>query len=98
MFDYRSEDAARYGREVYHHFSKKGNHRWDACVFLDNNGRYSAVFRHSYSKKVNGVKKTFIDDEIVVSGEDAASFTKAMFPKLDDVQALKGSSFFNSLL
>ncbi|MCW7763380.1 antirestriction protein ArdR [Photorhabdus luminescens] len=97
MFNYKIEDAARYGRQVYHHFRKKGNHRWDTCVFLDSCGRYSAVFRHSYSKKVDDVKKTFIEDEFVVSASDAASFYKADFPVLEDTHTLKQSDFFRML-
>ncbi|MCC8422674.1 antirestriction protein ArdR [Photorhabdus thracensis] len=86
----------RHGRQVYHHFRKKGNHRWDTCVFLDEDGRYSAVFRHSYSKKVNGVRKTFIEDERVVSARDATSFSQADFPALDDTQTQ--SDFFLALM
>ncbi len=29
-----------------------GNHRWDTCVFVNESGAYSAVFRHSFRKKV----------------------------------------------
>ncbi|WP_407249271.1 hypothetical protein [Klebsiella pneumoniae] len=42
----------RYGREVYRAFRSKGNHRWDTCVFVNESGAYSAVFRHSFRKKV----------------------------------------------
>ncbi|MGK9952957.1 antirestriction protein ArdAB regulator ArdR, partial [Salmonella enterica subsp. enterica] len=29
MFDYRNSDQERYGQQIYHHYRKQGNHRWD---------------------------------------------------------------------
>lgn len=51
-FDFKKEDAAKYGREVYRAFRCKGNHRWDTCVFANESGGYAAVFRHSFRKKL----------------------------------------------
>lgn len=69
-----------YGREVYRAFRSKGNHRWDTCVFVNESGAYSAVFRHSFRKKViedgKEIRRNVIDDEIVVAAPDAGSFTR----------------------
>jgi hypothetical protein len=85
------EDAAKYGREVYRAFRSKGNHRWDTCVFVNESGAYSAVFRHSFRKKViedgKEIRRNVIDDEIVVAAPDAGSFTRAKFPQLADAKS-----------
>ena len=74
-FDFKKEDAAKYGREVYRAFRCKGNHRWDTCVFANESGGYAAVFRHSFRKKIIEDGKEFrrnvIDDETVVAAPDA---------------------------
>lgn len=97
-FDFRKEDATRYGCEVFRAFRGKGNHRWDTCVFVNECGAYSAVFRHSFRKKViedgKEIRRNFIDDEIVVTAPDAAGFIQAKFPQLADVEELKSSEFF----
>ncbi|WP_426575623.1 antirestriction protein ArdR (plasmid) [Xenorhabdus stockiae] len=98
MFHHKVEDEVKYGRQVYFHSRKKGSHRWNTCVFLDDNGRYSAVFRHLYSKKVDGVKKDFVQHERVVSANDAASFSQVEFPEMRDAQTLKESDFFRALI
>lgn len=90
-FDFKKEDAAKY--EVYRAFRGKGNPRWDTCVFVNESGVYSAVFRHSFRKKVIGdgkeIRRNVIDDEIVVAAPEAGSFTRAKFPQLADAKALK---------
>nr|QZX60926.1 uncharacterized protein [Enterobacter cloacae subsp. cloacae] len=95
------EDAAKYGREVYRAFRSKGNHRWDTCVFVNESGA-SAVFRHSFRKKIiedgKEIRRNVIDDEIVVAAPDAGSFTRAKFPQLADAKELKQSGFFARLL
>lgn len=100
-FDFKKEDAAKYGREVYRAFRGKGNHRWDTCVFVSESGAYSAVFRHSFRKKFiedgKEIRRNVIDDEIVVTAPDAASFIKATFPQLADSKELKESPFFLNL-
>lgn len=100
-FDLKKEDAAKYGREVYRAFRSKGNHRWDSCVFVNASGGYAAVFRHSFRKKIieggKEIRRNFIDDEIVVTAPDAASFIQAVFPQLADAKELKLSSFFTRL-
>ncbi|EGL4300878.1 antirestriction protein ArdR [Salmonella enterica] len=100
-FDFKKEDAAKYGREVYRAFRSKGNHRWDTCVFVNESGAYSAVFRHSFRKKViedgKEIRRNVIDDEIVVAAPDAGSFTRAKFPQLADAKELKQSGFFAHL-
>ncbi|WP_162200381.1 hypothetical protein [Photorhabdus thracensis] len=45
---------------------------------------------------MNGVRKTFIEDERVVSARDATSFSQADFPALDDTQTQ--SDFFLVLM
>jgi hypothetical protein len=32
MFDYRNSGSERYGQQIYHHYRKQGNHRWDTSV------------------------------------------------------------------
>ncbi|MCX8963113.1 antirestriction protein ArdR [Erwinia psidii] len=100
-FDFRKEDSTRYGHEVYRAFRRKGNHRWDTCVFTDDCGGYAAVFRHSFRKKMiedgKEVRINVIDDEIVVAAPDLASFIRAKFPALADAKELKNSAFFIQL-
>ncbi|EDQ6204397.1 MULTISPECIES: antirestriction protein ArdR [Citrobacter freundii complex] len=100
-FDFKKEDAAKYGREVYRAFRCKGNHRWDTCVFANESGGYAAVFRHSFRKKIIEDGKEFrrnvIDDETVVAAPDVASFIRATFPQLADAKELKRSGFFTRL-
>lgn len=50
MFDYRNSDQERYGQQIYHHYRKQGNHRWDTSVHQDSGGQYAIIFRHSFSK------------------------------------------------
>lgn len=56
-FRLQKRDAAKYGREVYRAFRSKGNHRWDTCVFVNESGAYSAVFRHSFRKRLSRMAK-----------------------------------------
>ena len=62
---------------------------------------YGAVFRHSFRKKMiedgKEIRRNMIDDEIVVTGKDAASFKNASFPRLADAEKLKASEFFRHL-
>lgn len=100
-FDFRKEDVAKYGREIYRAFRSKGNHRWDTCVFVNESGSYAAVFRHSFRKKIiedgKEIRRNFIDDEIVVTAPDVDSFIRATFPQLTDAKELKRSGFFTHL-
>jgi phosphoribosylpyrophosphate synthetase len=69
--------------------------------FVNESGAYSAVFRHSFRKKViedgKEIRRNVIDDEIVVAAPDAGSFTRAKFPQLADAKELKQSGFFARL-
>lgn len=54
----READLKKFGEQIYHHFRKQGNHRWDTSVHKKEDGSYCIVFRHSFSKKnAEGVKK-----------------------------------------
>lgn len=98
MFDYRNSDQDRYGQQIYHHFRKQGNHRWDTTVHHDNSGQYAVIFRHSFSKKqADGVKRTMIRDETVIRAASAKELTQANFPAFKDSDILKASDFFKSL-
>ncbi|ECZ8536303.1 antirestriction protein ArdR [Salmonella enterica] len=98
MFDYRNSDQERYGQQIYHHFRKQGNHRWDTTVHQDNDGKYAVIFRHSFSKKqADGVKRTMIRDETVIRAGSAQELTEATFPAFQDSDILKASDFFESL-
>lgn len=94
----READLERFGEQLYHHFRKQGNHRWDTSVFRKNDGSFYIVFRHSYSKKnAEGVKKTFIQDEKVVYASDEYMLSKVELPELTDSEILKKSDFFRAL-
>ncbi|ELX6746829.1 antirestriction protein ArdR [Salmonella enterica] len=98
MFDYRNSDQERYGQQIYHHFRKQGNHRWDTAVHQDNDGKFTVIFRHSFSKKqADGVKRTMIRDETIIQAGSAQELTEAMFPAYQDSDILKASDFFTSL-
>ncbi|ECC1675627.1 antirestriction protein ArdR [Salmonella enterica] len=98
MFDYRNSDQERYGQQIYHHYRKQGNHRWDTVVHKDSGGQYAVIFRHSFSKKqADGIKRTIIRDETVVRANTALELTKATFPAYQDSDILKASDFFKSL-
>jgi len=99
MFDYRKSDLERYGQQIYHHYRKQGNHRWDTTVHQDGNGQYAVIFRHSFSKKqADGVKRTMIRDETVIRASSAQELTVATFPTFQDTEILKGSDFFRTLV
>lgn len=98
MFDYRQSDQERYGVQVYHHHRKQGNHRWDTAVHKDESGQFTAVFRHSFSKKQpDGVKRTMIRDEVIVRAKSAGELIYAEFPAYPDTEILKESDFFKGL-
>ena len=98
MFDYRNSDQERYGQQIYHHFRKQGNHRWDTAVHQDNDGKFTVIFRHSFSKKqADGVKRTMIRDETIIQAGSAQELTEATFPAYQDSDILKASGFFSSL-
>jgi len=97
MFDYKTHDQERFGDNVvYHHKFKRGNHRYDTYVFLKD-GFYAAVYRQSYSKKVEGVKKSFINDEKIVGPFEKVDFINAEFPEHVETDKLKKSDFFKGL-
>lgn len=99
MFDYRNSDQERYGQQIYHHYRKQGNHRWDTSVHQDSGGQYAIIFRHSFSKKqADGVKRTMIRDETVIRAGTAQELTEATFPDFEDSDILKASDFFKSLI
>lgn len=98
MFDFRNSDLERYGQQIYHHYRKQGNHRWDTAVHLDGDGQYTVIFRHSFSKKMaDGVKRTMIRDETVVRSGSAQELKDAALPAFQDSDILKASDFFASL-
>lgn len=100
-FDFKVEDKARYGNEIYRAFRSKGNHRWDTCVFVNESGSYAAVFRHSFRKKFiedgKVIRRNVIDDETVVTAPDVSGFVRSRFPLLADAKELKQSEFFTRL-
>lgn len=98
MFDYRNSDQERYGQQIYHHYRKQGNHRWDTTVHHDDSGQYAVIFRHSFSKKqADGVKRTLIRDETVIRAGSAQELAEASFPPFQDSDILKESDFFKML-
>lgn len=99
MFDYRNSDLERYGQQIYHHFRKQGNHRWDTTVHQDGGGLYTVIFRHSFSKKqADGVKRTMIRDETIIRADSAQELAVAAFPPFQDAEILKASEFFRGLV
>lgn len=94
----READLKRFGEQLYHHFRKQGNHRWDTSVFRKDDGSFYIVFRHSYSKKnAEGVKKTSIEDEGVIFARNEMALIKADLPNYTDAERLRNSEFFKSL-
>ncbi|KOA68699.1 hypothetical protein [Pantoea sp. CFSAN033090] len=94
----READLERFGEQLYHHFRKQGNHRWDTSVFRKEDGSFYVVFRHSYSNKnADGVKKTLIQDESVIYAKNEIALLKADLPNYTDAEILEKSEFFKSL-
>jgi len=98
MINILEDDLTNYGEKVFHHTRKQGNHRWDTTVRVNHAGCFTAIYRRSYSKKVDGKKKSFIQAETLVKGENAAEFLNAEFPNFPDTVILKESEFFKSLM
>lgn len=94
----READLKKFGEQIYHHFRKQGNHRWDTSVFRKDDGSFYVVFRHSYSKKnAEGVKKTFIQDEKVIYASDEHMLSNEILPEITDSEILTKSEFFQAL-
>lgn len=94
----READLKKFGEQIYHHFRKQGNHRWDTSVFRKDDGSFYVVFRHSYSKKnAEGVKKTFIQDEKVIYASDEYMLSNEILPEITDSEILTKSEFFQAL-
>lgn len=90
-------DLQKFGEQLYHHFRKQGNHRWDTSVHRKEDGSYYIVFRHSYSKKnAEGVKKTQVRDEKVIYANDENQLVNTVLPDYKDSEILRESNFFTS--
>ncbi|HBZ8014978.1 TPA: antirestriction protein ArdR [Klebsiella pneumoniae] len=98
MLSLHDADKEKFGERVYHHFRKQGNFRWDTAVFKKDDGRYSVVFRYSFSKKnAEGIKKTYVRNEKVIFAENEGALKKSVLPEYPDSEILKHSDFFKSL-
>ncbi|EMK8420457.1 antirestriction protein ArdR [Shigella sonnei] len=98
MLSLHEADKEKFGERVYHHFRKQGNFRWDTAVFKKDDGRFSVVFRYSFSKKdAEGTKKTYVRDERVIFADNGQSLKDAVFPDFPDSEILKKSDFFQRI-
>lgn len=98
MLSLQEADKEKFGERIYHHFRKQGNFRWDTAVFKKDDGRFSVVFRYSFSKKNSeGIKKTYIRDERIIFAENEQSLKNAVFPDFPDSDILKKSDFFSAI-
>ncbi|MGC1014393.1 antirestriction protein ArdR [Pantoea agglomerans] len=94
----READLQKFGEQLYHHFRKQGNHRWDTSVHRKEDGSFYIVFRHSFSKKNSeGVKKTQIRDEKVIHTKNESQLISAALPEFPDSEILRNSDFFKGL-
>ncbi|HHU1575942.1 TPA: antirestriction protein ArdR [Escherichia coli] len=99
MVNIRKIDKEKYGGQLYHHYRKQGDHRWDTSVYLDEDGVYTIVFRHSYSKRLEyGTKRTQIRDEKIIRAKSISQLMCADYPGFKDVDILKGSQFYQNLM
>ncbi|EGK7500120.1 antirestriction protein ArdR [Escherichia coli] len=97
MINIREEDKHKYGEEVYHHFRRQGNHRWDTFVYRNERDIYTVIFRHSYNKKFpDGVKRSQIRDEKIIMAKGIINLRDADYPEYKDVDILKESAFYKS--
>ena len=87
MINIREEDKHKYGEEVYHHFRRQGNHRWDTFIYRNESDIYTVIFRHSYNK---------IFDEKMIKAKGIMSLRDADYPDYKDVHILKESAFYKS--
>ncbi|EFF9667486.1 MULTISPECIES: hypothetical protein [Enterobacterales] len=98
MFDLRESDKKKFGEQLYHHYRKQGNHRWDTAVHRKEDGSFYVVFRHSFSKKnAEGIKKTQVRDEKIIFAENERILMNAALPEYPDTDILRKSEFFKGL-
>ncbi|HCD7580251.1 TPA: antirestriction protein ArdR [Escherichia coli] len=97
MIKIKEEDKQKYGAEIYHHFRRQGNHRWDTFIYRNESDIYTVVFRHCYNKIFpDGVKRSQVRDEKIIKAKGIENLRDADYPAYKDVEILKESAFYKS--